>query len=202
MPVKSLHPKLVADLRAHHGIIGRLLGRMKNIDHRQDRTPWIPKEDSYEYGRRVRQMNVSRNYPETELVIKRVHPTTWSPYITAKQTIDRLRALVKGDNQQQAKPKGYELRMPEAYAIGEDLIAMAKTDHPSVEEMIGIGHLDKTDRGGKLLRELKRKHRIDEYDLVKANDEVRARTGIQPANLLVLGYENGKFVFMPLVDLE
>jgi len=86
MPVKRLPAKLLQQLRSLAARsrkrqfggkqIDLALGRMKNIDHRMN-THGIDrlKPDAIELcGRRVRQMNVSKNFPGVELVLKRTHP--------------------------------------------------------------------------------------------------------------------------------
>jgi hypothetical protein len=73
-------------------------------------------------------MNVSRNYPKTELVIKRVHGDS------AALTLKKIRDLVKWHNRH-FTPKNYCLIEPKAYAIDDYLVAMAKTNAPTIEQL-------------------------------------------------------------------
>ena len=193
MPVKPLPKRLVEDLRRHHRIIDGALGGMKNIDHRRGRNPGVSQRDTHEYGRRIRQMNVSRNYPGVELVIKRVHGGT------AQRNIDYVREIIREHNRKY-RPKRYRLRMPKAYAISEELVAMAKADCPSINEIIG-SEKDKTDRGARFLEQLSKEHGVQIHDLVEAVSEVCRNIDSSTQNSLVLGYEGEKFIFIPLIDM-
>ncbi|MBU0636327.1 hypothetical protein KKE06_04850 [Candidatus Micrarchaeota archaeon] len=81
--------------------IYRLFGRLKNIDHRQERAreelKRIPSNDSFSWGKRVRQMNVSRNYPDIELVLKRTHG------FNSRNTITHIKKRLKGTTRNMAQ---------------------------------------------------------------------------------------------------
>lgn len=184
----------------------RILGKMKNIDHRMDdkSLAHIPVDTVEYWGRRVRQMNVSRNFPLTGLVIKRVHSSA-----TALDQLDGIKKAVQHIREQ--KPTRVEIREPIAYALGNKLVGMAYANYPSIEEMIGRRFGCKQDesvRGQKFLRLLKKRYGITQDDLQLAYDEVE--TLLNQANplydggarnLLCTGVKNKKFVLVPLIDL-
>jgi hypothetical protein len=96
---------------------------MKNIDHRKKRSAIFEEKDTRHWGGRIRQMNVSRNYPKTELVIKRAHTSN------AIKTIESIQKKVRKFNETRSEHS--ILLMPKAYAIGKDLIAMSKINVPT-----------------------------------------------------------------------
>lgn len=200
MPVKKLPKKLVHRLQRASPKISEYLGSMRNIDHRmrsrkicyapsQREIKKNPRNTENMLGR-VRQMNVSRNFPKTELVIKRTHyPANW--------TIKELRDRVICHNLN-FKPKNYKLLTPELYEISPMLVAMQKTSVPSIHEIL----FSKTPRGKKFFAELAEKHAVTKKQLLSAIYDVSLRTGLHGTNILLLGYKNKKFQFMPLADLE
>lgn len=203
MPVKTLPKKLVKRLKNASPVISRYLGRMKNIDHRSDlRNNSI--ESTSTWGRRVRQMDVSKNYPKTELVIKRTHKKSVSDSDSnARRTVSFIRGMVKKHNSKYGAESGYVLIVPKAYAIRKDLIAMAKTDCPSIEEITGNPE-DRTQRGKMFFEKIQEKYGVTEQQLDdKFNLLWRRIRRAEPdkGNIVLLGYKKGAFIFMPLVDL-
>ena len=206
MPVRKLPKALVEILRkmvarqsqkAHPERIYRTLLLARNIDHRYVSDRQHP-QAIIKFMSRVKVISVKRQFPQVgEVVIKKVHGGA-----TAQETIDVINFRVKFHNER-FKPKNYMLLKPNAYAIGEDLVAMAKTDAPAVAEILSVGESygDVTNRGTEFFERLKKKYEIQQGQLRKAADEVRRRTNIAYCNLLLLGYQNGKFIFMPLVDI-
>ncbi|MDO8537722.1 MAG: hypothetical protein Q7S21_02455 [archaeon] len=193
MPTKPLPQELIERLKK---VGSRLrLRRMKVIDHRK-RERSLSTAKVEHWGRRVRQMNVSKSFPQTELVLKYVHDRS------AKKTIEIVQQRVRKHNES-FNPKRYVLSEPIAYAIAPKIIAMAKTDAPSVEEILE----DKTERGQAFINELKSKLKVNpsiaERKLKRAFNELFRNTQgkIKSGNVLVLGYESGKIVFIPLVDI-
>lgn len=171
------------------------LGKMQNIDHREGWTTlWsgipVAKTDTEAMGYRVRQMKVARNFQETELVIKRTDKDT------AKEVIKKLVSAVKRHNME-FTPEKYSLLMPRAYVVGERLIAMSKTNAPEIDEILH----DHTQRGIAFFEQMKKTYGVTEQQLKEASSEVFKRTGIKSHNLLLLDFEKGKFVFMPLADI-
>src|SRR3989338_5999760 len=67
---KNLPPELIVRLRKAEKYISARLGKMKNIDHR--RKIFGESKNADMPGSRVREMNVRRNFPRIQVVIKRV----------------------------------------------------------------------------------------------------------------------------------
>jgi len=208
MPVKALPKDIVARLKKIGPELERLrrttrnprapkeawlLARMKNIDHRRGKNPRSQGERDIEnWSGRVRQLRVSLR--GTGVVIKKTHDAT------AWETISWIQRKVRIHNELPKLPEDYVLVEPKAYAISRSLIAMAKTRKPSVEEIIGLDE-KQTERGRKFFAKLKAKHGITEHHLRYAMRILRDITGFKSSNVLLLGVKNGKFVFMPLLDM-
>ncbi len=217
MPTKPLPKKLVSRLKkitdkreqrkrfkqGKEEISGNL-GSMKNIDHRRN-DPEIkqllalnPKNIS-SAGGRVREMDVSKQFPGIKLVIKKIHVAP-----NSIKEINEIKKIVKSHNKS-FEPENYVLREPIAYALGNGLVAMAKTNKPNLDEILGSN--GKTIRGQEFFRKLKKKHRVTKTQLNEAFGRFYRRTKTKyidfpTRNILLLGVKNGKFVFMPLVDLQ
>lgn len=206
MPLKPLPNSLVERLRKGFAKPERLqmLKRMENIDHRSGKlVRWMRAASEIEMpGKRVRQMDISRNYPQVKLALKVPHGTT-ERFVTAQETIDRVHGMVDIHNQRFKKETEYRLLKPYAYAITPKLIAMSKTDAPSVEEVLGgRKNQERTERGIRMLCLLKKRNGLQKEDIERIAQTLRLRTGILDGNMLLLGAEKGKLVFMPLVDYE
>ena len=95
MPAKTLPKKLVARLTRTSEILNRSLIRMKNIDHRRNHPSRRVIKKSSEvagvWGGRIRQLDVSRNYPGVELVIKKTHNLSFQKATTELQEIKHKR---------------------------------------------------------------------------------------------------------------
>lgn len=206
MPVKPLPKRLVRRLKeyARQGVLGSVsLGRMKNIDHRRDfpELKSIPGNNTGWWGRRIRQMNVSRNFPRIELVIKRTDG------LDAQLEVRQIRAIVRIHNEEK-KPRLYKLVMPHAYAISRELIAMAKTNAPTVSEILWQHRITK--RGEDFFQKLQKKSgrlwgrfKANKRSLKRAFKELKKNSyKLGQSNTLLLDYKNRKFVFMPLIDLR
>ncbi|HIH21886.1 MAG TPA: hypothetical protein HA222_04490 [Candidatus Diapherotrites archaeon] len=181
------------------------LGRMKNIDHRKTLAPGLSETNTIQPSRRVREMNVSRNFPNTELVIKSVHAGS------AQEIVSIIERQVR--EHKKLSPKRYVLVSLSAHAIDWNLIAMPKIEAPTVLEILGPSeetHLEGiTRRGTQFFKRLKRTCGITEKQLAAAFKEwsrIEKKRGfteeefVQKNNLLLLGFSEGKFVFMPLLD--
>ncbi|MCX6802137.1 MAG: hypothetical protein NT067_03400 [Candidatus Diapherotrites archaeon] len=156
---RPLPSALIARLRAAERKISPRLGAMKNSDAR---VPSLygrkPREwpsgwqemDAGTTGFRVREMNVSRNFPGVRLVLKRPHGEGLSGREpSAQDVIDRINGKVRLINEG-FHPKDFELRAPFAYAVGNDLIAMRKTNAPTLRQVLyGLGK--KEDRARRTL---------------------------------------------------
>lgn len=194
MPIKSLPNSLVKRLRARVAKESRqpdkpgLFDRARNLDHRG-------------FSNRVVELNVSRYFPGVRVAIKKTHG------YTAQDTINIVKRFVR-DHNASANPRSYVLVAPKAYAIGQYLLAMAKTNKPSVCEIIGDSKgAGKTQRGKQFFELLKQKYGIEESALNEAFNELAAwkRKGAilkcRIDNVLLLGFRKGRFVFMPLLDV-
>jgi len=189
--------------------IKSLLGRLKNVDHRSEEfNVNLGVED---WGGRVREINISRNYPSVKkLILKYTHD------INAKKTLVRLFDTVSYHNKKYPNSE-YYLYKPYAYPVGEKIIAMSKASAPSLAEMIGSKHngvgdtAGFTKRGEKMLLTLSEKtnRSVKELreNLANLSNLVEERTlegglPITRGNLLCVGVKNGKFVFVPLADYK
>ncbi|MDO8538732.1 MAG: hypothetical protein Q7S21_07685 [archaeon] len=199
MPVKPLPMDLIRRLRR---ISHRLsLGKMKNIDHRQHEVSRA-KTDVDNPGRRIRQLDVSRNFPEEQVVLKKVHGAP------AKEIIEELKRIVREHNAKPHSPS-YILLESIAYPISDEIVAMAKADFPSINETLN----QYTERGRKMFEVLRKemqkksKKKIADKDVKHELQEAvywlryNTKYKLGEENVMLLGIDKGKFVFIPLVDL-
>lgn len=196
--VKPLPEALLERLRNAAPVIETSLGMMKNIDHRAKMRltssglpKSLPKLDTEMFGRRVRQMRISRNFPGVQLAIKKTHSST------AQGAIDLVKLKVKRHNEN-FKPNGYVLLEPIAYAISERLIAMPKIDAPNIPEVLS----SPTKRGRSLFSRIKKRFGISKQDLLQCSKHVIWHADIADHNLWLLGFEKGRFVFMAMPDFQ
>lgn len=217
MPVKPLPRNLVKRLRklakqAHKkpNRVSIAVGRMENVDHRKDYGAHAGSRvfpdpiDTRRWGGRVRQMDIKRNYPGVELVIKRVHAAT------AQFVIDRIKQRVSSHKKKARRNDPYVLHKPFAYAIDEYHLAMAKTDFPSLTEILSrLERPDlesKTSRGQAFFSELQERNpRLKETITIEKLEEaflrLKERGNFARGNILLIGFKKGKFQFMPLLDV-
>ena len=187
---------------------------MRNIDHRKERfermqrnkISWLARKilslglskrppgfkNTRIPGGRVRELNVSRNYPGLKsIVIKR------DDFGDAKSLIDTIRNMVEEHNRNPAER--YALFKPHAYAISQELIAMAKTENPTINEVAK----QNTERGKKMARKLE-KHGLTREKLFQAVEELDSHptpfVGTH-RNFMVLGAKDGKLLLMPFLDI-
>ncbi|MFH1663538.1 MAG: hypothetical protein ABH986_01875 [archaeon] len=205
MPVKLLPKKLVNRLKKVSNVIDRHLGRMKNVDYRA-KEPLVkkylkdhPAETRYA-GTRVRQLNVSRNFPGTELVVKRCDSGD------AQSTVNAVKNLVRQHNLH-FRNTSYKIIMPKAYAINSNLIAMAKTNNPTVDEICDFDKKYRTKRGKSFFKKIqqeqaKRGIKLTEEQLFDSAEKASANSGLYLSHLVFLGYIKGKFIFVPLMDIS
>ncbi len=213
MVLKPLPDKLVSRLK---GIIEerggkrgedeliRMMGRMRIADHRyhiRDRDielngrlfKALARSDTSDWGRRVRELNVSRNFPRAPIVLKISHSRF--PNVLIRQ----IKAKVINHNEN-FRNSSYILREPHAYLLWDRVIAMSKTDRPSLVEIMGRKR-QITTRGLRFLRKMQRQHGFSRRKLLDAASKLWERTGIDPGNFLFVGVNRGKFVFVPLIDV-
>ncbi len=202
MPVKPLPKKLVNRLRAsvkksRRKKTGRIkraqiaLGNMKNIDPRSGYIGKRKPLSTDDWGDRVRQMNVSRNFPGVELVVKRVHT------VSAKRTITIINKKIANHNKK-FRSKNYKLLYPKAYVIGKELVAMSKLEAPNLYEVTNKSN----NNAIAMFRKIKSELKISAKELNSLSSTIMERTNIKRRNFLVLGVENGKIVLMPAIDIN
>ncbi len=201
MPVKPLPRKLIDRLKAdakrgeaHGHNLHNTLGRMENIDHRRDPNSKYPHATDL-FGYRVRQMNIKRNFPGVELVLKRTHGHE------ATTVIRYVEDVVREHNSKNTQ-KDYTLLRPNAYAVAGDIIAMSKTNAPSVDEIVGRNKNSRTARGRSFFEKLSKEHNVTLQQIRNAADSVRRYTNIRKGDLLVIGFEKGKLLLMPLLEIR
>lgn len=192
MPVKPLPHELVKRLERVGKKIAKVHHLLVNVDHRSRHYGMRGPRDNMLHHNMVRELNVSKTFPGIgkTVVIKRIHGKN------AEDVVSGVENAVFWHNIGYPESELYDLLKPFAYPIDKEYIAMAKTDYPSVIEIL----YNPTKRGRKYFAELK-KQGAKIRDLKKAAEIVKRRIGIPERNLLLVGFENGVFQFVPLVDL-
>ena len=205
MPEKPLPHQLVEDLIQASPEIRRLFAGMKNVDHAKDwkQVTSLPASDSTSKGRRVRELNVAKKYPGVQVVIKRIETHT------PQEVIDALKQRVKMHNQLNVIQKLkrlfhlekpiYLLKEPIAYDIGNGLVAMHRTNSPSIEEILGPHN--NTERGAEALAQLQKERAFTIQKLDQAGKTISRETGITPPKLMVTGFENGMLILTPFINM-
>lgn len=228
MAVRRLPKELISRLRRYHAGWGlkktskkipgdaekkvktnskHVFDKLEIIDWRRNsvRSKFPTNQFFQAYGLRVREMNVSRNYPNVgKVVLKRIHQEETIQKI--KRTLSQLRRAHFIN-----PARRYQLKMPIFYKIDEQTIAMAKTSKPSLGEffknkhqvsLLGLESI--TPSAKNFYQKLKKQHGFSDLDFVSAVQELqkmdRKTTKINFSNFLLLGFEKEKFVFMPLPD--
>lgn len=183
-----------------------VLSRLKNIDPRRNVPRFtetgrpqraLQPGDTRHWGGRVRQFDVSRNYPGVELVIKRMHGAS------AAKAVRIIRGRVARHNAR-FKPTSYELVKPHAHPIRSNLVAMSKVDAPALDELFQnpkIAGITVVLRRRNDYVKLRDKHGFTDAQFKAAMRKVCSRTKISMENMLFFGVRRGKFVFIPLLDL-
>ncbi len=197
------------------GSVYSFFDKMKNVDHRQLlwRIGGTKAKPKYDFGWRVRELNIARNFPGTEVVIKKVHGTRKERKITAKEAIAIVKKRVR-DHNWFYSPKSYKLLEPVAYAIGTEFVAMPKINAPSCEEIWLKIHPEEirtlssagnkstvTKRASAMMKELKAKG-IGKNQVENAIREISLNKEIRKHNVWLLGHEKGKFIFMAFLDVR
>lgn len=223
MPSRPLPIKLVDSFRKGlkkqkkwHGNMDQIhefLGHLPNIDPRRNMdtsemvrrhgaAPWrsrrtIPETNTSEWSRRIRLLNVSKQYPDLgEVVLKRVHPnrTVWPKVITAKDHLLAVNRLVSEHNRQFGN-RDYILLKPYAYALTNDVLVMARDNSPTLEDI-----LKHDPKATKYFEAFSKKHGITRAQFEEKANLVENRLPESHNNLILIGFKNGKFVFLHLPD--
>jgi len=190
-----------------HNIPSRLFDfflRRKNADHRE-RDGKAHRKVGTDFGFRVRELNIKG---VGKIVIKLCHGD--APLVILKS----LRQIIDLHNKY-FKNEPYLVKKPIAYPLGGPFIAMSKITAPSIEEIIGI---ERTKRGNDTLSELAKQNKIPYVKMEKQlelaftklsnnTSAVRTEAKIPDAhyyfkypNVVLAGYKEGKFIFVPLID--
>lgn len=200
MPYTPLPERVIHRLKK---VARRLsLEKMANVDYRNDRAEAQP-HSSIKAGGRVRELRVKPETSMIPIVIKQVHGR-----YTAPKLIEWLHEKVKRYNKkfknkdQTVKNIKYELRLPNAYAISPQRIAMAKTNAPTAYEVIH----ESSERGQKTVKEWENAGldaRRMKWRLQYVAQDIELNVGITSENLFLTEYntsEKMEFVLVPAVD--
>jgi len=221
MVIHSLPKKLVKRVkliakRKAPSQLEKLALRLKNMDHRnldlKELSLASNKSELNVPGGRVRKLGVNRNYPGIkEVILKKVHGSNVGEG-NALETIRYLRKLVNTHNKVFGQ-NYYYLDKPIAYHVGKQFVLMAKADKFSVDQLLRQPPSEKFESythlsppsPGKFLSEisLHTKKPVSELrvQLDRSISLLNKRTQLGRENFLVVGYKEGKFIFVPLIDL-
>ncbi|VVB74416.1 Uncharacterised protein [uncultured archaeon] len=145
------------------------------------------------FGGRVRVFDVSRNYPHLgKLVVKAVHGTT------ASRLISFLNSSVEKANRM-PKKHPWVLRKPHIYSLNQEFVAMAKTNLPSVEEIVSPAHHSKGAQEF-FLRFARDNEWVTAKQMLACAAEASRNSGLSIQNLLFAGIKDKKYIFIPLAD--
>jgi len=197
MRIKPLQKRLVSSLKKRAPEIEDNLHWMKNIDSRA--TLSTVKHSNTEFaGKRVRAMDVRQEFPSIgSVAIKRSH------HITAPNLVKRTREIAREHNKR-FRPKNYRLVTIPAHAISKWLIAMPRVEGYSYYEHISAGPNEVLahQRFIKMMTKGASYPQLQKaFEEFRANiKKIRPRESVRKTKILVLGFENGKFVFTMFVD--
>lgn len=140
---------------------------------------------------RVRKINVSRNYPRVkEVVVKRID----------YGFRDNLEKLVENINK--TKIKGVTFKPPIFEFLNDDIIVMARTNFPSINEMFGNNEGNFTTKRGKdFLKKFLEKNPTFSINDIKSKVRELEKYHYIRRNMLFAGVEKGQLVFIYLPDL-
>ena len=195
MPLHPLPKHLVQKLRRIHKHMGdrrlfKYLEPLENLD---------PRAHSEHSGHEpitlasfhVRKLDVHRTEPS----IKSGIAVKWSDTQPATLPIREIRRMVK-DHNSKFRPTDYEVLTPIGYAIGKQLIAMAKVDAPTLSEIMS----GTTARSRKITGKIYRNHKLNGAKTRELFIRASRNLQIGPHQILFLGIKNGKAQLLPLLD--
>ena len=204
---RFLHRTITPRKKAEDIIPQRIMDfflRRKNADYRtQDSV--AHRTNANQYGYRVRKMRIRG---VGTVIIKKVH------YKSASELITILRKIVDDHNTAtKGKKLSYVLKKPIGYPIGEHFIAMSEANLPSILEMF---EEFKSKNADNLIDKIANETLLTEETIIDqlttamrelTNNGTPLRRKYLPndfyaGNILVAGYKNGKFIFVPLMDIE
>lgn len=127
-------------------------------------------------------------------VLKRTHGYG-NAEMDARDVISTIRGLVVKHNLLYPKDN-YFVVMPKAYAISRRLLLTTYLEEPTISEILR----DSTYNGRSAKETLIKARRYSAF--LDAVRKLTTRTNLQQHNYFYLGMKKGRFVFMPLVDVE
>jgi len=210
-------PQLRRYLRAYPTPVQSFFAKLKSADHRKPDSP-EHRYNIHNSNFRVRQLNLKNT---GALVIKESH------FRNGKEDVKFIRRMVHEVNS--TRPTLFILKAPKGAGVGP-FVVTRKTHFPSIIEILGNEHGVITRRGKLFLAKLAKRQnlppetvrkniyaaysilRTTASDLIKEkiknNQRQKEHAPIRvdqhliflKRNILVIGYENGKPVFVPLID--
>ena len=203
MPVKPLPLGVIKRIAKKLSKNPDIVSRLPIADIRAERKYG---RDIKPWGWRVRAAKIKYGKKKVSAVIKRVHDVSAKPLVKGIQRIVR-------EHNAKMRPKLYELRMPHAYPIGKDFVAMARTPAPTIKDIMNPDSPAQKERGRRFFEAMKKAHNISTKQLDAAFKELcdnlkKINTIIETQpfwlwkdQFFVLGYKKGKFIFMPVMDI-
>jgi hypothetical protein len=148
-------------------------------------------------GKRVRELDVSKKYPALgKVAIKAVHSNIGRT-MDAVGFVREIEERVDKANSLAEKLKAsWRVKKPFIYALNNELVAMAKTSYPEVSSL--KKQLAKDDKKRK---EFEKNYGVAFNVFENIVDGVSSSLGLHERNILFVGKEKGKFLFIPLADL-
>jgi len=209
MPSKELPPDLVQRMReaaekakGHDHSLYRALSGMKSLDPRPSMGGGsLAQTDSP--GLRIREFDVSSNYPGAGVALKRMHE--YSP----EEALDILQKAVRRHNESRSSDD-YDLLEPKAHPIRDDIVAMSREDCISLHRLIygpdvdqeRARWLESLGPGGFGIDRLKRVEAEVKANVVLEGVKEDWHNVLWSSNVLVLGVgENGKLRIVPAIDV-
>ncbi len=200
MPIRRLPSELIKKLHRTAPKLEAVFHRLKTKDHRIGKNdPALLDAQLIRQGRGgmlVRGLRVNRQFPHTRIVLK------WDQNGNARGTISAIAHKVRAHNQR--PHSGYYVVGPKAYAISQKIIAMHEVNFPSIEEVIGnasVPSFGKTKRGHAFLKRVSNTGLTAE-EIRRCADIATSRLDLNRKNIIIIGVEKGKPIFMPLLDLS
>ncbi|MCX6799044.1 MAG: hypothetical protein NTW59_03050 [Candidatus Diapherotrites archaeon] len=189
------------EARGAEGDIYRFLARTKNIDPRAGALDWIEPNplDKMPVGHRVRELNVSRNFPGNRLVIKALDWPMGMKRPTAKEFVSELRRIA-ADHNKKYPNEDYTLLAPPVKAVGKELVAMPWLRAPSIQDLFPPKGEARTKESAVFLERFKEQTGVSEQRLLTAAGKASQRVGNELHNIWVLGVRRGKIIFMLPAD--
>lgn len=204
--IKNIQNKRISQKRTND--FRRFFLRLKNSDHRKvskdnfkdflkefekcEEFAWVGLGCGSGTHKRVRQLDVSRQFPEVgKVVIKKID---FGDKGMLKQYLKKFNT---------GRVSEVIIKKPKIYFLKDDLILMAKTNYPSLIEIFGDSQKNGiTKRGIKLLNDSLKKSVLSKDFVEKQMHEFCMKYKVANRNVLFLGIKNKKIILMPLPDIN